>query len=357
MGTITTRKRANGTAGYTAQVRIKQGGKVVHSEAQTFDRKAAAAAWLKKRETELAQPGALDALKKPDPTLAQVIARYKNEAARAMGKTKLQVLAAIERTSLASMRCSDIKSHHLVAFAQGLQVQPQTVGNYLSHLGAVFAVARPAWGYPLDAQAMADAYTVARRLGVVAKSNKRERRPTLAELDALLEHFARIRQRRPSANNMVDVVLFALFSTRRLEEITRLRWADLNEPASKALVRNMKHPGDKAGNDQWVDLPPEALQVATRQPRRGECIFEVSPDAVGAAFTRACKVLGIEDLHFHDLRHEGVSRLFELGWTIPRVATVSGHRSWSSLKRYAHIAQAGDKYEKWQGLEQFLRHQ
>ena len=356
MGTITTRKRADGTVGYTAQIRLKQGGRVVHSEARTFDRKPAASAWLKKRETELAEPGALQALKQPDPPLSEVIERYKTEAKRAMGKTKLQVLATIGRMPLAAMPCSSIKSHHLVEFAQSLQVQPQTVSNYLSHLGAVFAVARPAWGYPLDERAMADAFTVARRLGVVAKSNKRERRPTLAELDALLEHFDRIYKRRPGTNNMVDVVLFALFSTRRLEEITRLRWADLNEATARVLVRDMKHPGDKAGNDQWVELPPRALVVALRQPRLGERIFGMTPDAISAAFTRACKVLGIEDLHFHDLRHEGVSHLFELGWQIPRVAGVSGHRSWSSLKRYAHLAQVGDKYENWQGLEHFLRH-
>jgi hypothetical protein len=34
----------------------------------------------------------------------------------------------------------------------------------------------------------------------------------------------------------------------------------------------------------------------------------------------------IEDLHFHDLRHEAVSRLFELGLTVPEVALISGRR-------------------------------
>jgi len=57
--------------------------------------------------------------------------------------------------------------------------------------------------------------------------------------------------------------------------------------------------------------------------------------------------LEIEDLRFHDLRHEGISRLFEMGWTIPQVATVSGHRSWKILKRYSHLRQSGDKYANW----------
>lgn len=54
-------------------------------------------------------------------------------------------------------------------------------------------------------------------------------------------------------------------------------------------------------------------------------------DAISASFTRACALLGIDDLHFHDLRHEGISRLFEMGRTIPQAASVSGHRSWISL--------------------------
>lgn len=76
-------------------------------------------------------------------------------------------------------------------------------------------------------------------------------------------------------------------------------------------------------------------------------IFPCSTDAINAAFTRGCKILGIADLRFHDLRHEGISRLFEMGRTIPQVAAVSGHRSWTSLKRYTHIRQSKDKYENW----------
>jgi hypothetical protein len=35
-------------------------------------------------------------------------------------------------------------------------------------------------------------------------------------------------------------------------------------------------------------------------------------------------MLGIEDLHFHDLQHEGVSRLFEMDWDIPRCVECFG---------------------------------
>jgi integrase len=152
---------------------------------------------------------------------------------------------------------------------------------------------------------------------------------------------------------MGTIIGFAMFSTRRLEEITRIQWADLDAVTSRILVRDMKNPGEKMGNDVWCDLPPEALRVIGTMPRGATAqIFPFTRDAISASFTRACKLLAILDLHFHDLRHDGVSRLFELGKTIPQVAAVSGHRSWQSLKRYTHLRQAGDKYEGWPWLEQ-----
>jgi integrase len=144
---------------------------------------------------------------------------------------------------------------------------------------------------------------------------------------------------------MQKIIAFALFSTRRQEEITTIAWDDYDK--TRVLVRDMKHPGDKIGNDTWCDLPPEAAAIIDGMPRQEKQIFPFTTDAISAAFTRACKVLGIDDLVFHDLRHEGVSRLFEMGKTIPQAASVSGHRSWSSLKRYTHLRQVGDKYESW----------
>ncbi|HWW36383.1 MAG TPA: site-specific integrase [Xanthobacteraceae bacterium] len=345
MGTIVQRKRGDGTVGYMAQVRVKQKGKVVHAETKTFDRKQAASAWLARRETELREPGALERIKAVDPSLAAVIDRYIAESKRDIGRTKTQVLRTIKTFDIAEMKCGEITSADIVSFAQSLKVAPQTVSNYLSHLAAIFAMARPAWGYPLEQQVMKDAFVVAKKLGITAKGRQRERRPTLAELDRILEHFGLVKARRSDAIPMQRIIPFAIFSTRRQEEIVRVRWQDFD--GNRVMVRDMKHPGDKLGNDVWCDLPPEAYAIVESMPKQDDRIFPYSTDAISAAFTRACKVLAIEDLHFHDLRHEGVSRLFEMGRTIPQVASVSGHRSWQSLQRYTHLRQVGDKYAEW----------
>lgn len=354
MGSIVSRKRKDGSTGYRAQIVRKKDGEEVWRESQTFDRRAAAAAWLARREAELAEPGAMD--RKEDPPLADVIDRYVAESNRAIGRTKAQVLRTIKAMPIAELRCSEIGSADLTAFARSLPVSPSTVQNYMSHLAAIFSLARPAWGYPLDQQAMRDACTVTKRLGITAKSRARDRRPTLDELDRLIEHFEAIRAARPKSAPMRKIICFAIFSTRRQEEITRITWADYDK--TRVMVRDMKHPGDKQGNDTWCELVPEAAAFIESMPKIDSRIFPFSADAISAAFTRACKATGIntdempdeERLHFHDLRHEGISRLFEMEWgggSIPKVAAVSGHRSWKSLQRYSHIRQSGDKYKNW----------
>lgn len=345
MGTIIGRTRKDGSKAFTAQIVIKVGGKTVHREAQTFDRKQAANAWIVTREAELRRPGGLE--RKEDPTLSVVIDRYIAESKNIVLGTKAQVLKAIKNSDLGEIKCSDITSHTLVSFARDLtqNVEPQTCGNYFSHLSNIFTVARPAWGYPLSRPAFDDAVTVIKKLGLIRKAAERSRRPTLEELDRLMEHFGRIRDHRPSSIPMQKIVAFAIFSTRRQEEITLLQWDDLE--TDRILVRDMKHPGDKKGNNVYCELPLEALAIIKSMPRTAPQIFPYSTDAISASFTRACKFLGIEDLRFHDLRHEGISRLFEMGRTILQVASVSGHRSWTSLKRYTHIRQSKDKYENW----------
>ena len=349
MGTITARPRKDGTTGYTAQIKIKREGRFVFSQAQTFDREAAAKAWIKRKEAELAKPGALDAAMKPKGTLSDTIDEYLRLSRKDIGKTKAQVLDTIKGHDLAAKALSDITSQDVVAWARWLGETrlPQTVQNYVSHLSAVFSVARAAWGHDIDRNIMRDANETMKHFGITSKSAKRDRRPTVDEINRLMVHFVD-RAKRRNSMPMHRVIAFALYSSRRQEEITRMTWADLED--GRVLVRDMKNPGEKIGNDVWCALVPEAEAIARAMPKVADEIFPFSTDAISAAFTRACKLLGIDDLHFHDLRHEGASRLFEMGWTIPRVAEVTGHRSWQSLQRYSHLRQTGDKWEGWTWL-------
>lgn len=149
MGTITVRTRKDDSKAYTAQIVIKQNGVTVHREAETFDRRQAANAWIVKREAELKSPGGLE--RKEDPTLGAVIDRYIEESRNPIVGTRAQVLKAIKNSELGETKCSEITPNTLVTFARHLTetVEPQTCGNYFSSLSNIFTLARPAWGYPL----------------------------------------------------------------------------------------------------------------------------------------------------------------------------------------------------------------
>ena len=280
-------------------------------------------------------------------TLAAAIGRYCTEYG-GWGRSKNADLKRLRDTPLAKRTLVQIRASHLIDHVRARRaagVGPATAGNDLSWLRVLYKVARPAWGVPVSLGVVDDALLHCREQRLIARADQRDRRPTLEELDALLGWYARSdgRQQIP----MGEVLLFALFSARRESEICRLQRADYDPEKKTILVRDMKDPRMK-GVSARLSLPDEAAAVLDRQPK-GAVFFPYNSKSVSASFTRSCSMLGIEDLHFHDLRHEATSRLFELGWTIPQVAAVTGHRSWQNLQRYTHLAgpQVVDKYAGW----------
>lgn len=81
----------------------------------------------------------------------------------------------------------------------------------------------------------------------------------------------------------------------------------------------------------------EAILALTGRAPDEPLLLPYDPRTVSARWTRTMKVLGVEDLHFHDLRHEGASRLAEDGMTIPEIQRVTLHDSWSSLQIYVQM--------------------
>lgn len=290
-------------------------------------------------------------------TLGDAIDKYVAESLKAIGKTTAQVLQTIRKEySISDKRCDQITSADIINLAQDLHnrdglTSASTVLNYLSHLSAVFTYAPALWGFALDPAEMQKAMKAAKHMGFAATSNERTRRPTMEELGKLMEHFERATARDSRCIPMHRIMAFAIFSTRRQAEITRITWADYEPSAKRVMVRKMKNPGDKGGLDTLVELPDPCCAIIDAMPRRKDCIFSFNSDTISSHFTNACKVLAIEDLHFHDLRHEGASRLAEMGRTVPLLASVTGHRSWKSLQRYTHVQQAGDRFAGWKWLD------
>lgn len=327
---------------WRAQVRVVRGGKLVYSQARTFERKALAAAWGAKRRAEVEGMALEDLAREArgGDSVGDLIRRYQAEYAglARMGRTKSSSLAFLLKQPVAGLAAVGLSSRDLVEHVRARRAAgagPETAMNDLIWLRVVFKVARPAWGIPVDLAAIEDAMAHLKAHGLVGKGQRRERRPTAEELTRLTAYFES-RDGRASIP-MVDMIWFAIHSARREAEITRLLWEDLSEADLTGVVRDLKHPRLKAGNNRVFKFTAAGWEIVKRQPRTDARVFPYNPKSVSAAFTRACHLLGIEDLCFHDLRHEATSRLFEAGYPIEIVQLFTLHEDWQVLRRYTHL--------------------
>ena len=114
----------------------------------------------------------------------------------------------------------------------------------LSHAAAVHGLNVPV--EPVDLARIA-----LKRLGLVGKSNERDRRPTEEELEKL---FAEFDGNGRLTIPMSRMVKFAIATAMRQEEICRVTWDDLNTRTRMLVIRDRKDPREKRGNDQRIPL-------------------------------------------------------------------------------------------------------
>jgi len=342
MGTILSRRRKNGSIGYTAVIRIKRDGKQIHSEAETLDRRQLAVEWMRRREAEFDQQRARGEPIGRAPTLDELLEWYSQDIKEhtPWGRTKEADLKRLRGYDLAKKIATRLTIADYIAHVEARRREgagAATANNDLIWLRQVLRTARASLGLPLDLQALDDAAHEVRMRRVIGKPKERQRRISADEERKLLEHFTRrdVRAEIP----MADIVRFALLTARRQEETTRLKWSDLDKGKGISWLDDVKQPRKKVGNRRAFRMLSTACGIIDRQPHpeKEERVFPYNPKSIGAAFTRAVRLLGLKDLHFHDLRHEATSRLFELGYDIPEVAHFTLHESWTTLKRYTHL--------------------
>ena len=340
MAYVKVRKKADGTTRYTAIVRLRRGKAIIHQEAKTFTHRSAAVTWAKHREVELENPIALRRKQHATITLAELIRWYIEtfETISQWQRSKQAHLKFLERHAIGKANVIDLTVAMLINHVRARRAGgagPATVVNDLIWIGVVLRAAKSVKDLPVRLEVVQEARTACSELRLIGKARRRSRRPMADELARLKAYFGRRDTR--AEIPMAAIMEFAVASARREAEICRLEWRDNDAIGRTGLVRDAKHPKAKEGNHLRFKYTPEAWAIVQKQPRTSEYIFPYEGRSVGAAFTRACKVLGIRDLRFHDLRHEATSRLFERGYQIHEVAQFTLHESWNELKRYTNI--------------------
>jgi integrase len=303
------------------------------AQCKTFDTKAQAERWERQMEGDIdagRSGGMLGAL-----TVGDVIKAYRGlrDQARPISDSSNEhyMLKALE-AGLGAVRLAVLKPEHIVGYATRRRddgAGPYTVNMDISKLGTAMRYGAAALGIaPPDV--VGAARPMLSHLRLIGGGGKRERRPTDDELQRVVDY---LRENRGEV--FAEAVLFAVASAMRRGEIVGLRWADIDEATRIAKVMR-KHPR-KGKVLERVPLLPPAWEILQRQPKGDGPIFPTTETTLSKYFTWACADLGIVDLHLHDMRHEGTSRLFEEGLTIERVALVTGHKDWRHLKRYTNL--------------------
>ncbi|EMD3824024.1 tyrosine-type recombinase/integrase [Acinetobacter baumannii] len=329
MGSITARKGADGNVSYRAAIRINKKGYPAYSESKTFHSKKVAENWLKKREVEIQEnPDILFGKEQLiNLTLSDAIDKYLDEVGSEYGRTKRYALLLIKKLPIARNIITKIHSTHLAEHAAVM------------------------WGMEVDLSSFDKATAQLRKTRQISSSKVRDRLPTNEELIALTKLFAeRWKLNKYGTKYPMHLIIwFAIFSCRREAELTRLWLQDYDSYHSAWKVYDLKNPNGSKGNHKSFDvLEPckriiELLldnEVRSRMLQLGydkQLLLPLNPKTIGKEFRDACKMLGIEDLHFHDLRHEGCTRLAEQSFTIPEIQKVSLHDSWGSLQRYVSV--------------------
>ena len=350
MGTITERTTKDGKIRYRATIRINKGG-VKYSESRTFSKQNLAQNWLKKREAEIElNPDSLQKAQVDDLRLSQAIERYLSEVGQDFGRTHKMSLLFIAKQNIGAKYISKLTNMDFANFANHrlATVKPQTLNGDMIAIRGVLRHAKLVWGMEVDLAGFEDVMLGLRYARKVQSSAKRNRLPTSDELIALTQYFAKKYARHKSAYPMHLIIWLAIYTARRESELTSMALADFD--GEWWLIRNVKNPKGSAGNHKHVKIPPIALPIIqvlqTPNIRRNmqtckhyddTLLLPLSNKNISRAFTAACKMLGIDDLHFHDLRHEAATRLAEQGLTIPQMQEVTGHDSWSSLQRYTNL--------------------
>lgn len=334
--TTTKRQKADGTARYRCTVAVKSGGKFLHRESRTFGKQAMAESWGKRRVAELEQNGVPDQNDVNVMTVGELVRRYINDPnlGGKAGRTKKYVLELLSDSDISLSMLSKLETVDVIEHCRGRSASgagPSTVSHDVSYLASVLCAAKPIFGIEYTKNPAQDARPMLLQMGLVGKSQRRNRRPVANELERLETGLKERSEHRGAKIPFVDILNFSILSCMRISEVCRLRWEDVSEKNKAVIVRDRKDPRKKTGNHMIVALLGDAWTILQRQPKTGELVFPYNSRSVTAGFQQVRNQLGIEDLQYRDLRREGASRLFEAGFSIEEVAQVTGHRSLTVL--------------------------
>ena len=267
----------------------------------------------------------LGLLKPTEVTLGQLLQRYVTDVlpAKRGVATEGQRLQRLIRDRLSCLRVNQLTSQAIAGFRDRRLLDGRRTCHYdLTLIRHCLKIAMNEWGLMLSANPVD-------KVKMPPSSPARKRRLEAGEFERLEE--ASKQTRNP---HIWPVVVFAIETGMRRGEILGLEWEHVDLDRRIAYL-----PLTKNGRSREVPLSTKAADVleGQRQDNDTTSPFPVTSNGFRLAWDRLRCRAGLSDLRFHDLRHEAISRFFELGLNIPEVAVISGHKDPRMLFRYTHL--------------------
>lgn len=317
MATIQKRKNR-----YTATVRRK--GFPVQT--RTFATKKDAGQWARGIESQCDRGVVTDHTAPFRVQTGTLLKRYAQATASKRNAPRERHMLALLDREFGALSLAQLTRARVAEFRDKREAEgraPSTIRNDLHLLSAMFQMAIRDWGYDVE--------NPVRRIRMPVVKNARDRRLRQGEEKRLI-HAAQTLQLR-------TIIVVAIESAMRLGEMINLTWKDVDLGGRTIVLRDTKN-----GDTRVVPLTKRAVgALAALRAQMGTETQRVfnhwkRPDSFSKGWHALLRRAKVEDLRFHDLRHEATSRMTEHGLSPVEVAAITGHRTMQMLKRYSHFS-------------------
>jgi len=349
MASIIERTAADGSKRYRVDIRLK-GHPAQHA---TFERKTDAKRWATQTEAAIREGRHFATNEAKRHTLADLIDRY-TEVVLPTKKAKTQGPQAqqlawwkdrIGERTLADCTPALIAEQRDALRREPIPSQakdqgeagpehtrsPATVNRYLAVLSHAFSIAAKEWGW-VESNPLVKVTKMKEPRGRVRFLSDEERERFLTAC------------RESSNRDLYPAVILALSTGARQQEVLGLRWGQVDFARRVATLDETKN-----GERRVLPLAGPALELLRERSKvrrlDTDLIFPGHTDPpkpidLRAPFQSSLKWAGIEDFHWHDLRHTTASYLAMNGASLAEIAEVLGHKTLAMVKRYAHLSEA-----------------
>ncbi len=209
--------------------------------------------------------------------------------------------------------------------------KPSTVNRFLSAFSHLLNIAVLEWEWMEDSP-MRKVKKLKEPRGRVRSLTDAERERLLAVCD---ESECRV---------LGLIVRIGLSTGMRRSEITSLRWPDIDLKDGKTIIHHTKN-GERRGT-YITGRTLELLRAHSKVKHlQSDFVFPSPLDSskplnFQTAWRRALERSEIQDLRFHDLRHEFATRIAEEGASLAQLSEALGHKTLSMVKRYSHLTES-----------------